>query len=255
VPVARYFIDEEPDSTVLTDSSEFGNDLSINFDNAALFEDEEGHRGLHILVAGKEGGASKRFAPDTSVWATDFHGTQQATIELVLDIEEGVGRSIFFLGPIDRFGAVHFSSYMRFTTHIWSEYAVPQAVWSPAPLVGQGRSVVHIVVDYTQEAGADKIVLYVDCVRFENLQTNTVDALSSEASLGAAAEGLEHRFVLGGRRAFSDEEAASSEEEFAGSAMNGVIYYAAVYKEAFDATKRLNNCRTLRDNDDIPRAP
>ena len=249
-PLARYFIDEAEGSETLIDVSGYDNHLTVNPENTSLVADDQGHRGMQLLLGGQVGGASRDFEPDTSVWATELHGSQVATYELVADFGPGTGsvvRTALLLGPPTGFGSHHFipGTGTRLSTSI--DYAAIPFVYWPSPFDDVGRVVVHIVLDFTQPEPEDKFQLYIDCTRVTGTPTQLGEGVPLDAFLRVADEGQEHRLVLGNRNAFGDSE------EHTPSSMQGTLYYAAIYAQAFDDLTRLNNCRSLDESDDTPR--
>ena len=244
--IVRYYIDEAASGQVpgaVLDGSSVGADfdLAITYDATDLnYNEISGNRGLENTNTGTDARATKAINDTSDKVRDNIHGAQKATLEVVVRADSfaaGGGRCFGInVGTTD-------GSFMlrgkNGDIQFFAEFGAgvnPKVYRTWTDGVGT-RSVFHIVVDTTLATADDRIKIYRD----GTLITPTVNdnpALNDIIELDAGAT----MFMFNrGTSTF-------------GRAMDGVLFYAALYSSAFTAGNVTTNFDILTSDDDTPAA-
>ena len=236
--VVRYFLDEASAGvpvvgSLVLDSAAAPLHLPV-VDNDGLAYTGIGGRGLRWDNDGEDGRA--QIDIDGTKLHSALHQSRTATIEVVMDIDD-VGSSsssrIVFLGQGSGIGRRLGLATNNLLVLGLRFNGVTHGTWV-VDLLGQGRSVVQVVVDTRLPDGQafNRLRLYVNGEKISNL--GTVPAQNAQLDLGSGS-----RFVIGNR----DDGDRSPE---------GAIQYVAMYSEALTLFEILQNQAGLSVDDDGP---
>lgn len=259
--IARYHIDEHasglPAPSELIDVKPLAFNLPIDAVGAMTsdfsFVEEGGHRGLRWAQAAPDARARGQIADTLNKVFVALDGNTAATLEAVIRVDSTVDQGGAILS-ISRFGGnqdEYFSLYARKSGGIeglelqWDGSSAAASTiagaWN-APLAQ--RAVVHLVLDTTQTASADRVRLYLDGTeradRTDSVTgaapTTVTDPEQNETI--ALSSGMDRYLVLGNRTAGARSPA-------------GVIFYAALYSEAFMPARVTAHAAALGTVDDM----
>lgn len=233
--VVRYFIDEAASGTqplFLIDSTDDPLSLPLYYEQGFGFSQNDSHRGLSWNSSQQRGHAGVNI--NGTKLMTLLNGSTYATIEFVADIKsitDNISR-IVSIGTGDIGGNLLVGTDESNRLKLYWDYGVTVGEWI-LPLTTFGRSVVHVVIDTTAEAEADRVQLYINNMKIGRLpgmspgQDEPID-LPDDAQLTLGNS-------FGGAVSFS-----------------GTLYYAAVYNEAFTPEEIIANTALLTERDDTP---
>ncbi len=213
--IARYFLNEAGAGTAplfALDSTPAPIDLSIDYGRGSLeYVEELGNRGLEFTNAGSDDGA-RAFIGGTELGGLE--GSTSLTFEVVFRLEDTVGQGsrIMHIGAGPAPGIATLSStnpdLLQFS---WNDGLVRE--WDYADFAGVAH-VLHVVVDTTAPSPESQVRLLVEGAELVPEITGTIPV----GDQAAVPEGT--IFGLGNRDA--------------ARAIDGVLFYAAVYGEAID---------------------
>ncbi len=195
----------------------------------SFFEDAAGHRGLQFLRIAIDDKAS--IAIDNTKVHTTLDGSTSMTYEAVIDgrrFSTSYTRFIHIGMNQDHTLTLETKSGGRVSSEVNSEFNAS----APADLT-VGRVVLHAVLDTTQANPDDRYHLYINGAHHPTLESNPPPQ-DLAIALGTGRE-----LVLGNRTVGS-------------RAMEGVLYYAAIYSSALSDEQVAQNAALLLINDDTP---
>lgn len=241
--LVRYHLDEAGSGTEpasLVDRAPSPLDLSILYAGQSHFTGEAGKRGLYFTAADADGRARSAVA-DTKL--LQLAGRQQATIEVVVDIEAlGTTQSrLTHIGAGSDPGDFTLQAQIENDTErvqfVWQGHTVV-ADWR-LDLTGSDRQVLHLVLDGRRE-GRDRASLYIDGV-WQQPTPSVGTPVGDEESITFSEDSTaETYFALGNRGS-------------GGRSFQGTLFYAAIYLSALDEQQVLSNAVELSNDDDRPR--
>lgn len=236
--LTRYFIDESnsgSDVDTLEDSAPDPLNLTIDdAGGAVVFIEESENRGLRWNALTDQGRAAAPLAPNSKIRQA-LNGSTRATIEVVVDIDQFAdGGRISHIGEGNDRGELTLRLEQPQSVRFLLNNDEQQQVDWPLTLIGRERTVLHLVLDTSQAAPADRVRLYADGVLQPNPglaapdQNEAINILSTNTF-----------YVLGNKTS-------------GGSSIAGTIFYAAMYSTALDPAEVDHNADILRDDDDTP---
>jgi hypothetical protein len=236
---ARYFMNEAGSGTSPTDLIDASGvatlvDLPITYNSLAYFTAGTG-KGLDWTSNVSSGRATTTLLSG-KLW-TIFNAQTKFTIEQVIDIDsfDASGSFVYSMGGTGAYSP--FAVYSVGTggdLGVWFNDGTTSNEIKFAPILDAiGRSVMHIVWDSTQTNAIDRLVVYVDGVKY--LATSgTMPALNSTLAVVSTS-----RVTIGNRATDS-------------RSIDGRISYTAVYNDAFTEGNVNYNTTSLLLNDDPP---
>ena len=232
--VARYYLDEAAMGTAPTlafDAAEEPLDLTLDYaDGTMRYVEEFGHRGLAFDDAGQDDGAR---VPIAGTKLAGIEGATTLTIEVVLRLDDAVtsGSRIVHIGQTDS-GVATLSARNPDELQVaWNGRVVRR--WDYSPYSGSAH-VVHVVVDTATVNEASQFRLLVDGVELP--PADIVDSILT----GEPASALQAASILGLGNRNQDR------------AMQGVLFYAAIYGIALGDEVVATHVSALQDDDDTP---
>ncbi len=241
--VVRYYLDEAASGqapTEIHDGAVNPLDLTLSYAPELSFIEIAGNRGLQWTEASAEGRATVAVA-GTKLLDT-IHDSTMATAELVVAVEN----SVYF----DRFLSVHLSNQpgdhfglalpfgatsISFHPYAWTGDNAGE--WTVA-LTTLGRVVIHVVIDTTLSAEADRTRLFVDgsAAAATTAPSTTFVPLQAGATIDLGTNTI---FTVGNKPGTS-------------RSIQGTIFYVALYAAALTGAEIDNNGKVLIANDDHP---
>ncbi|EYF04858.1 LamG-like jellyroll fold domain-containing protein [Chondromyces apiculatus] len=233
--LVRYFIDEGGSGAAtgtLADAALDPLPLAVTGSSALSFVTEGGHRGFGWNVSGDSGRAS--VAVPGSKLEARLNGSQQGTIEVVVDIDAVVSQSsrISHIGFDEQSGSFSLTSNSTSRLQFRWNNSILAGSW-PVALPALGRAVVHVVLDTTQEDPEARLRLYVNASPMPRVS----GAVPTQDALVALVP--DTHYVLGNR-------------EVGLRSFKGSMFYAAMYTAALSTEEVLHNTALLLVNDDTP---
>jgi hypothetical protein len=241
--VVRYYIDETDDAdcagtdaTQITDASANAYHLdTVGYSTTMSFTDTSGNCSLESTSADGTHHAYK-VVDNTSDAIRDLEdattGIQKATLEIVADVDVCSGSN----GRVVVINETTSDPDLGLTCTSLTAFAV---YWNQATVEtfshNSGlRSVIHVVIDTTLATAADRVKVYID----GTLQANggTAMAQNSRLTFGNLRELL---FLNRGVGSWA-------------RSIDGQLFYAAIYQDAFDQTRVDDHEGVLAASDDAP---
>ncbi len=238
--VVRYYIDEaasgQVPGAVLDDSVAPDFDLAITYDSTNLnYNEISGNRGLESTSVDGVQRATKLISNGSDKVRDNLESTQKATFEIVARIDNfnsSTGRCFVINEDVTGDIVIGLGGTSGTTAKVYWD-TVLMRTFDP----GTARAVWHIVYDTTQATANDRVKVYKDGV----LQSPTVDANPAlNATLTMATDS---RMFMFNRGTVSFD-----------SAMDGVIFYGAIYSVAMPQADITTNFDILTADDDTPAA-
>lgn len=233
--LARWYIDEASRGQAppqLLDAAPSPLDLTIiYFDDSPFFDGAPGFLGLRWFEAGRDGRALAPIA-DTKI-EDDLDNAQEATIELVLSVEELVGNNsrFFHIGTGQNGGDLGIvADDLQLLRVRWNA----SAVRSFEVQLDGSPQILHLVIDTTQDAANERILAYVDGVPSPLAVSGPTPSQGEGIPLRASSS-----LVLGNR--------TDGNRSFAGE-----LSYAAIYSTAFEPEQVQHNVQVLAQSNDSP---
>lgn len=231
--VARYFLDEAASGTVPTmalDSAEEPFHLPLEYvDETMHYASAFGHRGLAFDVAGADDGAR---APIGGSKFDGLEGVTQLTFELVVRLDDAVGSDsrLVHFGRTGSGTAALSSDNPDQLQFAWNDTIVRD--WDYSPFNDGVAHVVHVIVDTNAGNDGSRVRLLVDGSELQ-------PAILSEIDLGEPASVHPDAFFALGNR---NQDRA----------MQGILFYAAIYGVAISDTTVASHVPLLTNDDDSP---
>jgi len=241
-PVVRYYFDEAASGTgptAVVDRSGNGYDLTtINYGagNMAYAEPAAGMRALDSISVNGTQRASRAIDNTSDAVRDALAGVTQATIELVLRLDAANSNGGRVFGINDRAGndgelMVKASNDLNTSLKLsFNDLDSPDS-----NNIGTARSVLHIVLDSTQGTASNRLKLYQNGTLLtsfgDNVGLNETLALAADLDLVA----------------FNRDSGGSFDRS-----IDGALFYAAIYAEAFTAQMVSDNYDILTLDDDQP---
>ncbi|MEM6994077.1 MAG: LamG-like jellyroll fold domain-containing protein [Myxococcota bacterium] len=234
--LGRYFFDEVEDGTdtlTVTDWAPAPTDLDIDWSATMSYVTKNGHTGIEWTSAGDNGsvyhtvnGASKFAA---------LNGQTEATLEVVVALDDVTdGSRLVNFGQADEGGLLTLRLFTMTQPQFWWQHETVAGQWSYSFDEVQ-RVVVHLVLDTMQPEAADRLRLYVNGnLLVANSGDTPGEGQTIDMNIGNSPE-----LAIGNRR-------------YGGKAIDGVIYYAAIYGEALQPGDVTKNATILIQADDRP---
>lgn len=229
--VARYYLDEDDMGTMpefARDAALEPLDLPLEYDGTMHYADSFGRRGLAFDQAGADDAARN---PVENTKIMGIEGVSLLTYELVLDLTGGVGAGshIVHIGSTGRGTATLAGDDDGELWFSWNDDQVRR--WDYALFLGTPH-VVHMVVDTAAVAEASRFRLLVDGAELPPVIVQNVEVGEPAMLPGNAF------FALGNRH--QDR------------AIQGVLYYAAIYGTAMSDATIAEHVSLLSSSDDTP---
>ncbi len=224
--ICRYYMDEGTGTTV-ADASGNAYDLQVQ-GTGLVWTTVSGNTGLESTSLTGTQRARRSIDNTTDALRDALTGTAVATIEMVIDVQNGNSSTGRVFAINDRVGG---SPVFGFTVTNTSF----RTYWNGAALgdtnINSSRHVLHIVIDTT--LGSNQYKVYLDgSVLFQGPTSGTL-------TIGSNVDLI----------CFNRESSGSFDRSF-----DGVLFYAAMYDVAFSAADVTNNFDILTLDDDSPGA-
>ncbi|MBV1856838.1 MAG: hypothetical protein KUG77_00400 [Nannocystaceae bacterium] len=232
--VARYFLDEAASGTVPTlalDSAEEPFPLPLEYDGETThYASAFGHRGLAFDDVGADGGAR---APIAGSKFANLQGATELTFEVVVRLDDAHAQDsrLVHIGRPDRGTATLGSDDPDELQFVWNNTIVRQ--WDYTAFNDGVAHVVHAIVDTNAGNEASRFRLLVDGAEL-------TPVLVEEVGPGEPADVPDDAFLALGNR---DQDRA----------MQGIIFYVAVYGVALSDAAVASHVPLLQADDDGPR--
>jgi hypothetical protein len=242
--VVRYYVDEAASGTdpdQLLDAAPNPLNLDLAYDNAEYVE-VDANRGLRWPAEEEDGSATVKI--DGTKIHSELDGATAATIEVVLAVAavSSQGSRLTHIGD-DGNLAGHFTLRSRGVDSVELQLqraddsggGTPVGRWD-VDFSGEGRLVLHLVLDTERPEQAERLRLYVN-----GRETAPHDDVEPP-ELGRAIELPSDRYFTVGNR-------HSGSRSF-----EGTLFYAALYASALDPDEVAQNFELLIERDDQPSA-
>ena len=234
--VVRYYMDEAESGTTpthLLDKSGVGTavDVPITYSTNLSYIEVSGNRGLNSSSNSATGIAKTGALSSGNKIPDNIHGAQKVTLEYVVDNHTTVstGSRVFGLHNGDSGnGTVLFTHH---TTGENSNFRLNDNLGSGTYAFSSGRKVIHVVLDTTLANGGSRVRLYV----------NGVNA-------GISAQDIAQNATV----SFSSTELVFMNRGSGNRGFDGILYYAAIYDDAFDNGRVAEHYDILTADDDTP---
>lgn len=224
--VVRYFVDEAASGITPTTVDDAGpattQDLTIDYDAGTAdleYAEESGNRGLEFKDSAGDQHASIALGTSGKIYDA-FNGTKVATLELVCRVTlfSGSGGRIFGIQRLDGSDGECIVRGTDATNGEIFQFAWQQVICRTFTISGNGRHVIHVVVDTAEATANDRIKVYVD----GSVISPTVNAnpTQNDTLLPSNDQLIAGNRLAGGNYARS---------------FTGVWFYGALYSGAFSA--------------------
>jgi hypothetical protein len=238
--LVRYYLDEADSGQAPAEALDAAPNplpLTLTYTPGMSYASVDGHRGLSWTAIELSGRASAAVASTKVEGGLAGHGA--ATIETVVELSavSTLNSRISHIGTVNESGRFTLSSgETGMVNFFWMPTGALEPVLAagyPVDFPALGRVVLHLVLDATQPATADRARLFVDGV--EVAAVVSTPPLPDETIVLAA----DNHFVLGNR-------------EIGMRSFVGVLYYSAMYSDALTDLEVQNNAAVLAASDDSP---
>lgn len=232
--VARYFLDEAADGTapmLALDSADEPVDLPLSYGDRSLrYVSAFGHRGLAFDLAGADDGAR---APIAGSKFEGIEGVTALTFEVVVRLDDSINSAsrIVHFGGTDSGIATLSSRNPDQLQFAWNDNVVRE--WDYSAFSDGAAHVVHVITDTNAVNDASRFRLLVDG---NELPPTEVTAVAPGEAAFVPQGAI---FALGNRN--QDR------------AMQGILFYAAIYGLAFPDATVAAHVPALLGSDDSPR--
>lgn len=243
--VCRYYFDEAISGTGPTqvddDSPNAYHLTEVNYGsgNASWIQDAAGKTGWESTVTTGVQRCRRAIGNSGDAFRTAMEGGQKYTIELVVDLQSvttNTSRVIAVnnrVGASPSFGLNGDTDAANGMIYVW-ENTIAYRFTKPAA----GRKTLCMVFDTTLTA-TNRCKTYVDGVTYDTVVSSDI-TLNDTLTLSNDSD-----LII-----FNRENAGAFERS-----VDGIMYYAAIYNVAFDATRVSDHHDILTLNDDTPAAP
>ncbi len=233
--VARYFMDEAAMGTapsLLHDAAPKAVDLPIIYAGQAHWVSKPSGRGLELSVVSGAAGAWKTI--NSTKLSTKLDGSTTATIEVVAELHDvdsadsrivhfGSSDTSFFCLESESIGSIQLDKTGG-DSHAF-KFIVDH--------LSLGRAVYHLVYDSSQMSLGDRVKLYVNGLKYSGTAST---AVQQNETIDIPAPGY---LAIGNRPSGA-------------RAIDGIIYYVAIYSGALQAPQVKHNAMVLELDDDGP---
>lgn len=236
--LVRYYLDEGADGattpTTANDDGPSSMDLTIDFGtSAATWIETSGNRGLDFIGRGGDALASHSIGASGNVIRDNLNGSNVVTFEYVaqLDAPNASWGRVFGTAPNNGNGSCVIQA--RGGPQGLFRYNGGSAAETWTWTTGT-RDVWHIVVDTTQAAADDRVIVY------KNGSTITSTVGTGVTQNDTISIGTTEWIILMNRETDNARQT------------DGKMYYAAMYNEAFSSTRVSDHYDVLTLDDDTP---
>ncbi|MBL4684936.1 MAG: hypothetical protein JKY37_10130 [Nannocystaceae bacterium] len=231
--LARYYLDEAGDGAAVGTVMDWASkplDLELESDPNINYVTVNGHRGLEWLSVGGNGVAH---SPIAGTKLAQLHGATTATLELVVNLDAADnGARLIHFGSGSQGGLLTLRMEAIDSLHFRWKGEIVDGIWDHD--FSSGRVVVHFVLDTTEGDGDARRRLYIDGAQ---VAASTDDAPDQGETI--SVDNTNDQFALGNRAN-------------GGKAIDGILFYAAIYAGALDDETIATNAEILLVDDDRP---